>query len=128
VPQPIVIVDYDPEWTAGYKEEASKILGAIGDKVVAVEHIGSTAVPGLGAKPIIDIMLVVGAISDAHKCITPLRCVGVSPRPSQSPAGRPQDQLSRKNAFRLQWRHRHRSSNRAPELWEQLAAGFLAVF
>ena len=48
MPQPIVIVDYDPEWTAGFKEEASKILGAIGDKLVAIEHIGSTAVPGLG--------------------------------------------------------------------------------
>ena len=76
MPQPIVIVDYDPEWTAGFKEEVSKILGAIGDKLVAIEHIGSTAVPGLGAKPIIDIMFAVGAISDAHECITPLRSIG----------------------------------------------------
>lgn len=76
MPEPIIIVDYNPEWPRGYEKTAARILGAIGDKVVAVEHIGSTAVPGLGAKPIIDIMVAVGLISDAHKCIIPLRSSG----------------------------------------------------
>ena len=76
MPQPIVIVDYDPEWTSRFDEEALRLLGAIGDKAVALEHIGSTAVPGLGAKPIIDIMFAVGEISDAHDCITPLNILG----------------------------------------------------
>ena len=76
MPQPIVIVDYDPGWTAEFIDEASKIFAAISDKVVAIEHIGSTAVPGLGAKPIIDVMFAVDAIADAHECIAPLRSIG----------------------------------------------------
>ncbi|MCH8987871.1 MAG: GrpB family protein [Chloroflexi bacterium] len=76
MPEPIIIVDYNPEWPREYEKTAARIFGTIGDKVVAVEHIGSTAVPGLGAKPIIDIIVAVGVISDAHKCITPLRSIG----------------------------------------------------
>ena len=51
-------------------------MSAIGNKVVAVEHIGSTAVPGLGAKPIIDIMVGLCRLSDAEDCIEPLRRIG----------------------------------------------------
>jgi GrpB-like predicted nucleotidyltransferase (UPF0157 family) len=51
-------------------------MNAIGDKVVAIEHIGSTAVPGLGAKPIIDIMVGLRRLSDAEDCIEPLRGIG----------------------------------------------------
>ena len=76
MPEPIIIVNYNSEWPRKYEKTAAKILGAIGDKGVAVEHIGSTAVPGLGAKPIIDIMVAVGLISDAHECILPLRSIG----------------------------------------------------
>ena len=75
MPEPIIIVDYNPEWPGAYEKTAARILGAIGDKAVAVEHIGSTAVPGLGAKPIIDIIVAVGVISDAHKCITLLQSI-----------------------------------------------------
>ena len=53
---PVIIVDYSPRWPILYEEEKIKILGVIGHKVVEIEHIGSTAVPGLVAKPIIDIM------------------------------------------------------------------------
>lgn len=76
MPEPIIIVDYNPEWPREYETTATRILGAIGDKVVAIEHIGSTAVPALGAKPIIDILVAVVVISDAHKCITPLQSIG----------------------------------------------------
>ncbi len=51
-------------------------MNAIGNKVVAIEHIGSTAVPGLGAKPIIDIMVGLRQLSDAEDCIEPLRRIG----------------------------------------------------
>ena len=76
MPEPIIIVDYKREWPKEYAREAARILGAIGNKALRVEHIGSTAVPGLGAKPIIDIMLAVGVISDAHECIAPLQSIG----------------------------------------------------
>jgi GrpB-like predicted nucleotidyltransferase (UPF0157 family) len=56
---PITIVPYDPTWPAQYEGEAAKIRLALGDSIVSLEHIGSTAVPGLPAKPIIDIQLLV---------------------------------------------------------------------
>jgi GrpB-like predicted nucleotidyltransferase (UPF0157 family) len=55
----VVIVDYDPAWPAMYTREAGRIRAALGDLARRVEHIGSTAVPGLPAKPCIDILLVV---------------------------------------------------------------------
>ena len=59
-----------------YEEEKARILAAIEHKVIAIEHIGSTAVPGLGAKPIIDIMAAVRRMSDSLECIEPLQTLG----------------------------------------------------
>lgn len=55
----IVLADYNPEWPALYEREAAAIRAALGGQTVQLEHIGSTSVPGLAAKPIIDILLVV---------------------------------------------------------------------
>ena len=76
MPEPIIIVEYDPKWPALYEEEKARILGAIEDKVVAIEHIGSTAVPGLGAKPIIDMLAAVYRMPDSLECIEPLKKLG----------------------------------------------------
>lgn len=56
---PIVLAGYNPEWPELYEREAAAIRAALGGQVVQLEHIGSTSVPGLAAKPIIDILLVV---------------------------------------------------------------------
>ena len=73
---PVVILDYNPRWPVLYEEEKNTIIGVIGQKVVEIEHIGSTAVPGLGAKPIIDIMVGVRWLADANECIKPLQSIG----------------------------------------------------
>jgi NAD-dependent protein deacetylase/lipoamidase len=52
---PLEVVDYDPEWLRRYEEEATRVRAALGDSVVELEHMGSTAVPGLAGKPVIDI-------------------------------------------------------------------------
>ena len=70
------IVDYDPQWAMFYEKERDQILGVIGHLVIAIEHIGSTAVCGLGGKPIIDIMVGVYQLTDADNCIEPLRSIG----------------------------------------------------
>ena len=57
LPAPILIVDYDERWPAQYKHVVARVRAALGDAVLAIEHIGSTAIPGLAAKPIIDIDL-----------------------------------------------------------------------
>jgi GrpB-like predicted nucleotidyltransferase (UPF0157 family) len=55
----ISIVDYDPRWPELFKREAERIHTALGDRALQIEHTGSTAVPDLAAKPIIDMLLVV---------------------------------------------------------------------
>jgi GrpB-like predicted nucleotidyltransferase (UPF0157 family) len=55
----IVIVDYDPAWPERFRQAAAKIRSALGEVALRIEHIGSNSVPGLAAKPIVDILLVV---------------------------------------------------------------------
>lgn len=57
MPRTLRIVDYDPAWRDQYEREREVITGALGDQIVRVEHIGSTSVPELGAKPTIDVLL-----------------------------------------------------------------------
>jgi len=56
---PIRIVEYDPEWPHRFEREAGRIRSVLGGRALRIEHVGSTAVAGLAAKPIIDIALVV---------------------------------------------------------------------
>lgn len=80
----VIIVTYDPKWPILYEQEKCRILEAIGHKVMAIEHVGSTAVPGLGAKPIVDIMAGVLQSADAEECLPFLQRLGyddVTPQP-----------------------------------------------
>jgi GrpB-like predicted nucleotidyltransferase (UPF0157 family) len=70
------IADYDSRWSSMFEEARAEILAACGPSLVAVEHIGSTSVRGLGAKPIIDIMAAVGRLDDARQLIEPLAALG----------------------------------------------------
>ncbi|MEB5478733.1 GrpB family protein [Shouchella clausii] len=56
---PVTLLEYDPEWPNQFDREATRIRSVLGNKVLQLEHVGSTSVPGLCAKPIIDILLVV---------------------------------------------------------------------
>ncbi len=75
------LVDYDYQWPIEFEREKARILAAIGHKAIAVEHYGSTAVPGLEAKPIIDILIAVACLDDAKECIEPLLQLGYEYRP-----------------------------------------------
>jgi len=55
--EPVEIVAYDPTWPSMFAAEAARIAGALGDQLLGIEHIGSTAVEGLAAKPVIDIQV-----------------------------------------------------------------------
>ena len=63
--QHIIVKEYNPLWTEKYREEASLIKSILAENCIAVYHIGSTSVPGLAAKPIIDIMAVVRSLAEA---------------------------------------------------------------
>src|ERR671917_41395 len=58
-PRKVVVADYDPAWPERFRCEETKIRAALGERALAIEHIGSTSVPGLAAKPIVDVLLVV---------------------------------------------------------------------
>ena len=70
------IVAYDPAWPALAAEEIRAIQAALGDVAVGVEHVGSTAVHGLAAKPIIDLQLSVEAIEELDRYCGPLERLG----------------------------------------------------
>lgn len=72
----IVIVDYDPTWPQRFRQEATKIRSALGEVALRIEHIGSTSVPGLAAKPIVDILLVVEDSGDETSYVPALEDAG----------------------------------------------------
>ena len=79
-PEPLAsqirIVNYDPRWPELFRREAKRIRTALGVRALEVEHIGSTSVPGLAAKPIVDILLVVTDSADEEKYLPPLESAG----------------------------------------------------
>ena len=62
--QKIIISDYNPQWPALFEQERKALLNALQKWPIAIEHIGSTAVPGLSAKPVIDIMIGVNNLDE----------------------------------------------------------------
>jgi GrpB-like predicted nucleotidyltransferase (UPF0157 family) len=72
----IVLDEYDPEWPRLYAREEARIRDVLGDRVVSIEHTGSTSVPGLAAKPIIDITMTVADVTDEAAYIPDLEAAG----------------------------------------------------
>lgn len=70
VAKPLVIVKYDAGWPKFFCEEAEKIRTFMGDNVVDIQHVGSTSVPGLSAKPIVDMILVTNDLEAARLRLT----------------------------------------------------------
>lgn len=72
----ITVVEYDPTWPATFETLATPVRRALGSLAVGIEHVGSTAVPGLCAKPVIDMSVVVGSAADLPGAITRLTSLG----------------------------------------------------
>lgn len=73
---PVTLVEYDPAWPDLYAREERRLREALGDRAIRIEHTGSTSVPGLAAKPIIDIVLVVADSADEAAYIPALEAAG----------------------------------------------------
>ena len=112
----IVVAPYSPDWTEQFKTEAALLKTALGDLVLKIHHVGSTSVPGLPAKPIIDIMLLVSQVGDYVACIEPLQALGYSyvyhPRNQDR-------RFFKKGVPRSH--HLHIVAQDSPELWRHLA-------
>ncbi len=102
----ILLAEHNPRWPAMFAEERALLQSSIDEWAVAIEHVGSTAIPGIAAKPVIDIGVALNQFTDALYCITPLvetgwvcmgefgipgriffRKVTDAPQPGQSPNG-----------------------------------------
>ena len=84
----VTVVRYDQAWPDLYEREHVLIARALGDLAVAIGHVGSTAVPGLGAKPIIDILIAVRDLADGERCIRQLQKLGYEYRGEAGIPGR----------------------------------------
>jgi GrpB-like predicted nucleotidyltransferase (UPF0157 family) len=73
---PILLVEYDPEWPRLFQREADRIRQVLGERALLIEHVGSTSVPGLAAKPIVDILLVVPDSSDEAAYVPAMEAAG----------------------------------------------------
>jgi GrpB-like predicted nucleotidyltransferase (UPF0157 family) len=77
---PLEVRDYDPAWPGAYAQEASRVKSALGGRALILEHVGSTSVPGLPAKPIIDMVLEVADSSDEAAYMPDLEAAGYALR------------------------------------------------
>ena len=73
---PIVIVPYDPGWPGMFAKQGASLRGALGDVALRIDHIGSTSIPGMDAKPIIDIQISVATLDPVDPFRIPLESLG----------------------------------------------------
>ncbi len=103
---PIVIADYDPRWAAMYAEESARIQNAIGEWLLSIEHVGSTSVPGLAAKPVVDIMPGLRSLGDSPHIVKPLQKLGYQYFPEH------EDELPERRYFARPAGDKHRTRRR----------------
>jgi GrpB-like predicted nucleotidyltransferase (UPF0157 family)/GNAT superfamily N-acetyltransferase len=73
---PVVIADYNPQWKDLFEREAARIRAVLGERALQIEHVGSTSVPGLPAKPVIDVVLVLTDSGDETAYVSALAANG----------------------------------------------------
>ena len=115
---PIIIADYDPAWPAMFKQERAILQTALGSLLVACEHVGSTAVPGLAAKPIIDLLVGVRSLAEAEShYIEPLETLGYIHIPDYK--SWLADELFFRKGITGPWTHHLRMMQPSSPLWER---------
>ena len=73
---PITLMEYSDEWPTLFSREADRVRAALGERVLMLEHVGSTSVPGLAAKPIIDVILAVADSADEPAYVPAMESAG----------------------------------------------------
>lgn len=73
---PIVVCDYDPRWPERYEALRARVAAVLGDLAARIDHVGSTSVPGLAAKPTIDIIVMLRSLDDLSVAIERLAAIG----------------------------------------------------
>ncbi len=115
----VVIAVYDLSWPEIYAGEAQAIRQALGDILVGVEHVGSTAIPGLAAKPVIDILVGVTVLAEAEAKIPALEALGYECRGENGIPGR---LFFRKGLVEFRRTHHLHMVEAGHEQWKSLLA------
>ncbi|MEF2097753.1 GrpB family protein [Bacillus sp. CFBP9009] len=102
--QTVEIEDYNPNWVSEFQQEKARIMKVLKNYSLCVEHIGSTSVIGLGAKPILDIMAGVQHLDEADTFIEPLKSIGYEFVPHKE---FPERRFFRKGQWRAGTHHLH---------------------
>jgi len=76
IQEAVTLLPYDPQWSQAYAAERDQVARVLGDLAVEIHHIGSTAVPGLPAKPVIDLLVAVRRLEEASACMAALETLG----------------------------------------------------
>ena len=76
MPQHVLVVPYNPAWAGAYRTEARRLARILEAQLISIHHIGSTAVPGLAAKPILDLLPVVRNIEQVNSLIPAFEAIG----------------------------------------------------
>jgi GrpB-like predicted nucleotidyltransferase (UPF0157 family) len=114
--EPVQIAEYDPAWPALFERERGLIAGVLGDLAAAIEHVGSTAVPGLGGKPVIDMMVAVRDVFDeGQRCVAPLEGLGYEYKGELGIPGR----LYFRKLTQGRWSHQIHTVESGSDLWER---------
>ena len=72
----VTVVPYDPQWPAAFDRAAREVKGALGERLLAIHHIGSTSIPGIHAKPIIDMLAVASDLRRVDERAQRMRGIG----------------------------------------------------
>jgi GrpB-like predicted nucleotidyltransferase (UPF0157 family) len=104
IDSPVIIVDYNSDWTKNFEQEKRELMKILNGKIISIEHIGSTSVNGLGAKPILDIAVGVNNLDDVDKFIEPLKKIGYEFRQHKE---FPERRFFRKCKLRARTHHLH---------------------
>jgi GrpB-like predicted nucleotidyltransferase (UPF0157 family) len=117
---------YNAEWARLFEKERARLQAAVGDYVLDIQHVGSTSIPGMVAKPIVDIAIAVASFEAAFVCVDPIERIGyeyegencggqqdIKDWMSRFSEGFPADEDWKNNpATRLFWRPPRRTLNR----------------
>jgi len=111
---PLVVVGYDPGWPQTYERWRQRVAAALGRTAIRIEHVGSTSVPGLAAKPIVDIQVSVADLDGEPRYVPLLQAIGLVLRSRDElhrflrpSAGRPREVHVHVCAAGGQWEHDH---------------------
>jgi muramoyltetrapeptide carboxypeptidase len=112
-PAAIHLADYDPGWPQRYAAEAARIAAALGEDLVATEHVGSTAIPGMPAKPILDILAAVASWDGFDEIVATLDRIGYLYTP-ESEADDPERRVFRRGPADMRLMRTHHLHVTAP--------------